>query len=301
MTTAIYNRAFWNLIRGQHVDYAELDSRKAGFGAYLTPEEFKGKFDKALAKECVFRRLATVVSTTSSEGKILAVESTGAAEWVNENVPIPESADTVTQFSFSSHKLASMVRLKNAFVTDTAFPLENYLQGAFARRFGRAEEAAFLNGSGVGHPSGLLGANGASVGAAAASATAITYDEVVNLYFSLKADHRANAVFLMHDDTVMALRVLKDTAGNPLWNAERETIFGKPVITSPAMPTMAAGKKAIAFGDLAQYWIIERQPLAVARLNELYCEHGEIGFLASERLDGKLILPEAVKVLQRAG
>lgn len=64
---------------------------------------------------------------------------------------------------------------------------------------------------------------------------------------------------------------------------------------------MAAGKKASAFGDLSQYWIIERQPLAVTRLNELYCEHGEIGFLASERLDGKLFLPEAIKVLQMAG
>ena len=301
MTTAIYNRAFWNLIRGQHVDHAELASKKVCYGTYLAPEEFKGKFDTALAKECVFRRLATVVRATSSEGKIQAVESTGAAAWVNEHASIPESADTVTQFAFSSFKLASMVRLKTVFVTDTAFPLENYLQGAFARRFGRAEEAAFLNGSGVDRPSGLLGETGASLGAAAASATAITYDEVVNLYFSLKAEHRANAVFLMHDDTAMALRVLKDTAGNPLWNAERETIFGKPVITSPAIPTMAAGKKAIVFGDLAQYWIIERQPLSVKRLDELYSVHDEIGFSASERLDGKLISPDAIKVLQMAG
>ena len=300
MTTAIYNRAFWNLMRGQHIDFAEVTGKKVAFDTYLTPEEFKGKFDTALAKECVFRRLATVVRATSSEGKIQAVESTGAAEWVNENAPIPESADDITQFAFSSYKLASLVRLKNAFVIDTAFPLENYLQGAFARRFGRAEEAAFLNGSGVDRPSGLLGATGAGVGVTAASATAITYDEVVKLYFSLKAEHRASAIFLMHDDTAMALRMLTDTAGNPLWNAERESIFGKPVITSPSMPLAAAGKKAIAFGDLSHYWVIERQPLSVKRLNERYSEQSEIGFMAFERLDGKLILPEAVKVLQMA-
>ena len=183
---------------------------------------------------------------------------------------------------------------------DTAFPLENYLLGAFARRFGRAEEAAFLNGSGVDRPSGLLGATGAGVGVTAASATAITYDEVVKLYFSLKAEHRASAIFLMHDDTAMALRTLKDTAGNLLWNAERDTIFGKPVVTSPSMPLAAAEKKAIVFGDLSHYWVIERQPLSIKRLNERYSEQNEIGFMAFERLDGKLILPEAVKVLQMA-
>ena len=104
----------------------------------------------------------------------------------------------------------------------------------------------------------------------------------------------------MHDDTAMALRTLKDSVGNPLWNAERETIFGKPVVTSLAMPAPAAGKKTIAFGDLSYYWVIERQPLTVKRLSELYSVQGQIGFTAFERLDGKLILPEAVKVLQMA-
>ena len=300
MTTSIYERQFWNLMRGKQIDISDVSIKAAGSGAYLTPEEFKGKFDKALAKECVFRRLATVVGTTSPDGKISAVASTGEADWVGEGAAIPESADTIAQFAIGSHKLASLVRLKNSFVGDTAFPLENYLLGAFARRFGRAEEAAFLNGSGVDRPSGLLGATGAGVGVTAASATAITYEEVVKLYFSLKAEHRASAIFLMHDDTAMALRTLTDTTGNPLWNAERESIFGKPVITSPAMPLAAAEKKAIAFGDLSHYWVIERQPLSVKRLNEKYSVQNEIGFMAFERLDGKLILPEAVKVLQMA-
>ena len=152
MTTAIYERQFWNLMRGKQIDISDVSIKAAGSGAYLTPEEFKGKFDKALAKECVFRRLATVVGTTSPDGKISAVASTGEADWVGEGAAIPESADTITQFAIGSHKLASLVRLKTSFVGDTAFPLENYLLGAFARRFGRAEEAAFLNGSGVDRP-----------------------------------------------------------------------------------------------------------------------------------------------------
>ena len=98
----------------------------------------------------------------------------------------------------------------------------------------------------------------------------------------------------------MALRTLKDSVGNPLWNAERDTIFGKPVVKSLAMPAPEAGKKTIVFGDLSYYWMIERQPLTVKWLNEMYAIQGQIGLTAFERLDGKLILPEAVKVLQMA-
>ena len=300
MTNYTYEHNFWNMMRGKKADLPVLSSKINDSGDYLTPEEFKAKFDKALAKDNVFRRLATVVNTTSPEGTIQAVTSTGTADWVAEGTAIPESSDTILPFPVYSYKLASLVRLKNSFVSDNAFDLENYLVTAFARRFGRAEEAAFLNGTGTNQPTGLLSANGAEVGVTAASATAVAYDELTKLYFSLKAEHRANAVFLMHDDTAMALRTLKDGAGNPLWNAERETIFGKPVVTSLAMPAPATGKKAIAFGDLSYYWVIERQSLTIKRLSELYSAQGQIGFTAFERLDGKLILPEAVKVLQMA-
>ena len=300
MTNYTYEHNFWNMMRGKSADLPVLSSKADTSGAYKAPEEFKAKFDQALAKDNVFRRLATVVNTTSPDGTIQAVTSTGAADWVAEGAAIPESSDTILPFQVYSYKLASLVRLKNSFVSDNAFDLENYLVTAFARRFGRAEEAAFLNGTGINQPTGLLSAGGAEVGVTAASATTITYDELTKLYFSLKAEHRANAVFLMHDDTAMTLRTLKDSVGNPLWNAERETIFGKPVVTSLAMPAPATGKKAIAFGDLSYYWVIERQPLTIKRLNEMYAVQGQIGFTAFERLDGKLILPEAVKVLQMA-
>jgi len=286
---------FWNSMRGKHISPTAFNDQ---MGSNQTPDEFKGKFDKALAKDNVFRRLATVVHTTAPEGTIQAVASTGLAEWVAEGGSIPESADAITPFPVYSHKLASLVRLNNSFVSDNAFDIEKYLLNAFARRFGRAEEAAFLNGAGVDEPMGLLSNSGAEVGVTAAS---MTYDDVVKLYFSLKSEYRTNAVFLMHDDTAMALRTLKDSAGSPIWSAQNDTIFGKPVITSPSMPLPTSGAKPIAFGDLSYYWVIERQPITIKRLNERYAVQGQIGFTAYERLDGRLILPEAVKVLQMAG
>jgi HK97 family phage major capsid protein len=211
-----YSQNFWNTMRGKAINPLSSNDPMSSLGAYPAPDEFKGKFDKALAKDNVFRRLVTVVHTTAPEGTIQAVASTGMAEWIAEGVSIPESADAITPFSVYSYKLASLVRLNNSFVGDNAFDIEKYLLDAFARRFGRAEDAAFLSGTGVDEPTGLLSNNGADVGVTAAN---ITYDDVVKLYFSLKSEYRTNAVFLMHDDTAMALRTLKDSTGNPIWNA----------------------------------------------------------------------------------
>ena len=91
-------------------------------------------------------------------------------------------------------------------------------------------------------------------------------------------------------------RLVED--GRYLWNDSYNTIFGKPVITSPYMPKVASGAKSIVFGDFSYYWLIERQPLSIKRLSELYALNGQIGFSAYERLDGKLIQPDALKILQ---
>lgn len=301
MSTSInYNRAFWNVMRGNAETQSNLAEGADSTGAYITPDGFREKVNDVLAKDNLFRRYATVINATSPDGTIQAVASTGAAAWTADGVAIPESADTFTQFNVKSYKLAALSRIKESFVSDNSFDLESYLSREFARRFGRAEEDAFLNGDGQNLPGGILSATGGTVGITTVDPAKVAYDEVVKLYFSLKAEHRQNAIFLMHDETAMLLRTLKDTTGNYLWNASNDTIFSKTVVTSPHMPTIAAGTKSIVFGDLSYYWIIERQPLSIKVLSELYAHQGQIGFSAFERLDGKLILPEAVKVLQMA-
>jgi len=96
----------------------------------------------------------------------------------------------------------------------------------------------------------------------------------------------------------LRVTIAKDTSGSYLWNPSDNTIFGKPVVTSPYMPTVSAGAKSIVFGDLSYYWLIERQPITIKKLSELYALQGQIGFSAYERLDGKLIQPDALKILQ---
>lgn len=289
-----YNHSFWNAMKREAPDYQDIQEGYES-GSYVLPEESRNKLVTALAKENLFRRLATVVNLSVSDGMIQAVSSTGEAELVEENEAFPESADTFTQTPVKSYKLASMSRLNKSFVLDANFDLEKYLCSDFAKRFGRAEENLFINGDGTTQPTGILAANADVITEADNS---ISYDEVIRLYFSLKAEYRKNAVFLMQDNTAMKLRTLKDDAGNYLWNSSNDTIFGKPVITSPYMPEVKIGAKPIVFGDLTYYWIVERQPLSIKRFNELYVLRGQIGFAGHERIDGKLIQPDAVSILQ---
>ena len=165
------------------------------------------------------------------------------------------------------------------------------------------EEHLGFTGDGSGKPLGILAASGgAETGITAASATAITADELIDLFYSLKSPYRRNAVWVLNDSTIKAVRKLKDGSGQYLWQPSLtagtpDTILGRPVRTSAYMPAIAASAKTIAFGDFSYYWIADRQGRSFKRLNELYAANGQVGFLASQRVDGKIILPEAVKVL----
>ena len=198
-----------------------------------------------------------------------------------------------------SHKLAGITLLQNDFLQDSAFDIEGYLTNEFARSFGKKEEWAFLNGDGVSQPYGILHpTNGAEIGVTASAADSISFDEVIRLFFSLKSEYRNHAVWVMNDETAIALRKLKDVSGNYLWRNSDDTILGKTVLISNFMPSLASGNKAIAFGDFSYYWIVERQNLSINPIKEKYYLTDQIGYMGFEFLDGCLIRPEAIKLLQ---
>lgn len=159
-------------------------------------------------------------------------------------------------------------------------------------------------GDGVGKPLGIFAeTGGAEIGVTAASATEITSDEIINLVYALKRPYRKSAKFIMNDQTIAAIRKLKDENGQYLWQPSNQVgepgkLFGYDVLTSPFVPTIAAGKPVIAFGDFSYYNIGDRGTRSFAELRELYAGNGMVGFVAKERVDGKLVLPEAVQVLK---
>ena len=302
-----YKKAFWDMMRIKTSDSAVYNALQIGTdteGGYLVPDEFERTLVEALEEENIFRQLATTITTSSGDRKIPVVSSKGTASWVDEEGLIPESDDSFGQVSISAYKLATMIKISEELLSDSAFNLESYIAKEFGRRIGAKEEEAFFVGNGTGKPVGIFdAASGAETSITTNSATAITFDEAMDLFYSLHAPYRKKAVFLMNDSTVKAFRKLKDNSGQYLWSPSLtagapDTILNRPIFTSSNVPVLEAGAKGIAFGDFSYYWIADRQGRTFQRLNELYAATGQVGFKASERVDGRLILPEAVKLLQ---
>jgi HK97 family phage major capsid protein len=294
-------------MRSKTAGYEVLNALQVGTdseGGYLVPDEFERTLVEALQEENIFRTMAKIIQTASGDRKIPVVASKGTASWVDEEGAIPESDDAFGQVSIGAYKLATMIKVSEELLNDSVFNLESYIAREFARRIGAKEEESFFIGDGTGKPTGIFNSTGgAELGVTAASATAITVDEIMDLFYSLKSPYRKNAVFVMNDSTVKAIRKLKDGNGQYLWQpsitaGQPDTILNRPVKTSAYVPAIAAGAKTIAFGDFGYYWVADRQGRSFQRLNELYAATGQVGFKATQRVDGKLILPEAIKVLQ---
>lgn len=303
-----YAASFWNAMRNKSLSFEITNALQIGSdseGGYLVPDEFERTLVEGLEEENIFRTLAKVITTASGDRKIPVVATKGTASWIDEEGAVPESDDSFGQVSISAYKLGTMLKVSEELLNDSIFNLEAYIAKEFARRIGAKEEEAFFIGDGNGKPTGIFNATGgAQDGITAASATAITVDEIMDLFYALKSPYRKSATFILNDATVKAIRKLKDGNGNYIWQPSitagtPDTILNRPVKTSAYVPNIAAGAKTIAFGDFSYYWVADRQGRSFKRLNELYATTGQVGFMATQRVDGKLILPEAIKTLKQ--
>ena len=303
-----YRKAFWNQMRRMHNAPDLRNALQVGTdteGGYLVPDEFERTLVEALEEQNIFRSLAHIIHTSSGDRKIPVSASKGEAAWIDEAGAYPESDDSFGQVTISAYKLGTIIKISEELINDSVFDIEGYVAREYARRIGAKEESACFVGDGIGKPLGILApTGGAQTGVSAASATALSCDEVIDLFYSLRSPYRKNAVWVTNDSTVKALRKLKDGNGQYIWQPSLtagtpDTILSHPVMTSAYMPEIASGAKTMAFGDFSHYWIADRQGRTFKRLGELFAPSGQVGFLGSQRVDGKLILPEAIKVLQQ--
>ncbi len=297
-----YCEDFGLALRGRPLVHNVLSVGVDADGGYLVPEEFEKQIVDGLKEANVVRTLAKTI-TTQAERKIPVAVGHSVAQWTEENAAYTESNPTFGQKQIDAYKLTDLIRVSTELLQDSAFALEPYIREEFVRAFGVAEEEAFCVGNGTKQPTGIFTANGGEVGVTAAGATAITVDELISLIYSLKSPYRRNAKFFMHDSTVALIRKLKDNNGAYLWQpsvqaGEPDRLLGYPLYTSPYVPQVKAGALAVAFGDFKNYWIADRAGRTVQRLNELYAGNGQVGFIATERVDGKVILPEGIKLLK---
>lgn len=315
--TAEYSKAFWDNMRGD-VSYdvrAALSVGENSEGGYTVPDEFHRQLIQALEENNIFRSLAHVIRTNSGTRTIPIAADNGKASWVEEGNAIGESDLTFGVATLSAYKLACAIRVSNELLHDSAFDIAGHIANRFGVRFGNAEEEAFIVGKGVSadptvtpsEPTGIL-TTLASPSVLTENASTISFDDVYKLFYALKGPYRQKAKFLCNETALLQLMLLKDGNGQYIWKpgievGKPDTILGHAVYTSTYMPAIEgvpandAGKKVLLFGDFSYYWIADRTNRTMKRLNELYAMNDQVGFVGTQRVDGKLILPEAMKVL----
>lgn len=265
-------------------------------GGYLVPEEYDHRLIDTLSEENIMRSLATTI-TTSGEHKINIAATKPAAAWIEEGGALTFGDATFSQILLDAHKLHVAIKVTEELLYDNAFNLENYILTQFGKALANAEEDAFLNGDGTGKPLGLFAATGGGTIAQTLTA-AIKSDDVLDLVYAIKRPYRKSASFIMNDQTLSSLRKLKDNNGAYIWQpsyqaGEPDRLLGYAVHTSAYAPT-----DAVSFGDYSYYNIGDRGSCSFSELRELFAGNGMIGYVAKERVDGKLILPEAVQIMK---
>ena len=302
-----YRSAMLSALRSnfRHVSNVLVEGTDAS-GGYLVPAEWDARLIEKLDEENVIRRLGTTIQT-SGERKLNVAATKPAASWVEESGALQFSDPAFSQVILDAYKLSVAVKVSEELLADNQYDLEGYLIRSFGQAIAQKEEEAFIIGDGNKKPAGILHATyGGQTGITAAKEAELSVDEVIDLIYKLKRPYRAKAAFLMADSTLASIRKMKDGTGQYIWQpaltaGEPDRLLGYPVYTSAYMPTIAAGQPVAAFGDYSYYNIGDRGTRTFAALNELYAANGQVAFVAKERVDGKLILPETVQILRMKG
>ena len=294
-----YNTAFWETMH-TGMPQNTLKEGSDGSGGYLVPDTYDDRLVQALKQKNVLRQIATVIPTTQ---KLTIPVSLGGenASWMPENEPYTFCEAEFGEIEIDAYKLGSSILVSDELLEDCGVDLKKYIEEAFAHRIGNAEESAFIRGDGNGKPLGII--HQASIGKVTGEKGKISADDLVDMEFSLAEPYRKNAVWVMSNDAYCRLGQLRHYRGNPIWSNGLEEempmkLFGYPVYICNHMDDVTPGSIPVMFGDFSYYWIGDRGKRVIKRLVERYADHGQVAFITTERVDAKLVLPEAIKMLK---
>ena len=305
-------------LRGLVLEGKAMSTAVAADGGYLVDPQTADTIRSMLVSTSSLRSVANVVQIDATSFDVLIDRSEVGSGWATETASTTETATpTIERISIKLHELSAMPKASQRLLDDSAFDVEGWLAGKIASRFIRAEASAFVNGTGVDQPKGILlptkVANASWVwgqlgyiptGAAADFATTNASDCIVNLVYALVSDYRANGTFVMNSKTAGAVRKMKDADGRFMWGdslqaGEPARLMGYPVLIAEDMPDVAANAYPIAFGDFASgYTIAERPDLRILR--DPFSAKPNVLFYASKRVGGDIADYAAIKLLKVA-
>lgn len=275
-------------------------------GGYMVPTELQGTIIDRMVQFGGLRGAANVISTDSGHELTFPTndDSGNTGALIAENTQDSEQDLVLGQVVLDAYKYTSrIIRVPIELLQDSAFDLESYLSMKFGERLGRATSAHYCTGTGSGQPNGISVA--ATSGLTAASATAVTYNEMLDLKHSVDPAYRGNGSFLMNDSSLLALKKLQDADNRPLWMPDvagvtPATLDGSPYVIDQAMPSIASTTKPIVFGDLNGYWIRDVMGITLTRMIERYADFHQVGFVAIMRTDGELVDANSCRAITMA-
>lgn len=319
-------RKFSNVTTSKMYKNAMLDAVKSNFhntaeilregveqnGGYLVPAEWHDTILTKLEQENVMRQICTQIET-STKHNVPIIASRPSANWIGETENITLSDETFSQITLGAYKLASATKVSNELLQDSFYNLEEHLLESFSSVLAASEEDAFINGGASSdtantQPTGFLTSLN-SIGTdayitTAETDTSVSSDDIVNLVYTLKRPYRKNATFLMNDVALQTIRKMKNFTNDYYWTpstveGEPDRLFGYPVYTSQFFPVAnASGDIFCSFGDFSRYYIADRSQRIFKPLREVYALSDVTAFLLIERVDGKLVDNDAIKLLK---
>jgi HK97 family phage major capsid protein len=307
------------LRQGRETEVKAVQGTVPADGGYAVPREIDAAIARLLTEVSPIRQIAQVVQVGTAGYRKLVTLGGTASGWASETAARPETGTpSFTEIVPPSGDLYANPAASQAMLDDAAFDLEAWLASEIASEFGRAEGAAFVNGSGTNRPKGFLTAGTSAqddgarafgtlqfIGSGDAGGLGDTIElTLIDMVHKLKAGHRQGASWVMNSATLAEVRKLKTDDGAFLWQAgiaagQPDRLLGYPVVEAEDMPDVAANAFPIAFGNFkAGYLIAERSATTILR--DPFTNKPFVHFYATRRIGGQVLDSEAIKLLKIA-
>lgn len=313
-----HERAFWQFVREgrsaltpeakQALREVRAQSTAATEGGETVPEGFMAEVVRSMAEYGPMWDTNFVRQLPTASGNDLPFptnnDTANKGALIAENTQASEQDLTTGNIILGAFKYTSnIVRVSEELLQDSGIALEAFLADALGERLGRIANESLTVGTGSAQPNGIVTAS--TSGHTAASNSAITFDEIIDLMHSVDPAYRRHpsCAFMFNDATLKAVRKLKDSDGRYLWNPAipREdvpaTILGQPYLINQDVADIGASARSMIFGRMDKYVVRRVRDFSLRRLVERYADFDQVGFVAFMRWDGDLLDTAAVKHL----
>jgi len=294
-----YVQAFDRYLAGVNLEEARAEMTEGvdADGGYTVPESYQKKVVQKLNNLSETRKISDVITTVSTKN----IPTEGEAPtftWIEEKGTYGETKATYGKKQLGAYKLGGIIKVSEELLQDTAINFEDYMAGQIAKGIDKAEAPAFAVGDGNNKPTGYVVSAPVGTDSTTAGTDTVTADELIDIHGDLPSQYRKNAVWRMTDKTAKAIRKLKDSDGNYIFDKTldkegRQSLLNTPIVIDNSMPEIGTGNKFIVIGDFNYFQIGDRGGMTIQRLNERYADEGMVGFKVTKRVDAKVIIEEA--------